>query len=105
MAAVTCNRCGLVFPTEARAITRCRRCRHVVNIGHTPRGTTAESELAPARPEDVSDETADPGSASPLVNSEWRWRPVASGASGMGGAVLLGVGVWVAVEAVRGVSE
>jgi DNA-directed RNA polymerase subunit RPC12/RpoP len=29
---VACSRCGLAFETRATTNTRCRRCRHVVNV-------------------------------------------------------------------------
>jgi len=38
---ITCPKCGFVFDTEAVTNTRCRNCRHVVNIGRRPR--SAES--------------------------------------------------------------
>jgi len=113
----TCNRCGLVFPTEARTNTRCRRRRHVVNIGRTPKATSA--------PDDTYDgKKADLGLASPLVvglalagggvwclRHGWHLRP-AEGADpervrhsrlrcGLGRAVLVGAGVWVVVASMR----
>lgn len=35
MTQLTCPKCGTSFETEARTNTRCRRCKHVVNV---PRG-------------------------------------------------------------------
>ncbi len=37
---ITCPRCGLAFETQATTTTRCRRCRHVVRVGTTPRAAS-----------------------------------------------------------------
>lgn len=36
MATVTCPACGLSFETAATTNTRCRRCRHVCEVGRIP---------------------------------------------------------------------
>jgi hypothetical protein len=114
------NRCGLAFETAARTNTRCRRCRHVVNVGRSSRPTTAE----PVREvDDGADELAGPES-SPIVLGVglaaagavclWHgWRLGGDEAADpqrvrrarvrwcLAGAALAGAGVWVVVVAVR----
>lgn len=73
---ITCPRCGLVFETNAVTNTRCRRCRHVVNIGR--RSRSVEPGLSE---DDQLSETGQAGSA--LTGSVIGLGLVAAGAFGL----------------------
>jgi DNA-directed RNA polymerase subunit RPC12/RpoP len=57
---ITCPRCGHTFETAARTNTRCRRCRHVVNVGRS-------STVSPSYPETDSTEAYMVGVSLPVL--------------------------------------